>query len=205
MTPHEITARIKELGVERQRVEDERDALKDDLERQAKREIAKFPGLYALLSVTYAGVNLYVYNYKGVQIMEGGGWGKQDPSDDSKYGIPLERGPMEWAEFDANMQAMANHLACPLDYSTLKRRAQGGIQTIAALQMLHPGKTVKLIVQGKVEYVGWDIGDPYYEATIDGQLWAFWGEGAHGGGITQSAQHGTPDWERYESFRAGGE
>lgn len=196
MTNEELIAKLMENAVGRRRIEKEWDELKIELERRFRKERCKFPGLYAHLSLTYTDVKIYVYAYNQVEHLDGGGWCKSDPSD-SGFGIPVENGPMPWDEYEKKVKALGESLSLSVTMVTLKQRTQGGIETIAALRVLHAGKTVTLIAKGTVMYVGWDIGDPWYTAKIGEDTWAFWGEGAHSSEIKYSAKEGTPEWERY--------
>lgn len=200
----ELVKRLLLNGQERARIHEEWKLLEGEIKHQADLEIKNIPGLYALISVTHASVDLYVYEYQDAKILEGGGWCEADPDDTSDFGVPLENGPMPWSDFDAKMHLLGASLGCEVEYSTLKRRTEGGIENLAALRLLHPGKTVTKTAQGEVAYVGWDIGDRWYEVTIDDEEWAFWGVGSHGGGIVRSARKGAPEWLDYEAFRASG-
>lgn len=183
----------------------ELDRLKSELEYKAREEIKKISGLRAFISIQYNEVALYVSDFKGVSILECGGWGERDPEDDHPFGRPVPEGPMTWSEFDLLMKDLAAKIGCPLVYSTLQVRTEGSIANIAALRLMHPGKTITQIAEGQVRYVGWDISDRWYEATLDDEYWAFWEEGGHGGGITRSAKKGTSDWALYEAFRESGD
>jgi hypothetical protein len=112
---------------------------------------------------------------------------------------------MEWTAFDAKVRAICAKLDLPLKYAGFETRKVGSIESFGGLRVLHANKNVQWVRSGSVSYKGWDCTDPYYQATIDGILWAFWQEGAHGGGIKHSAAEGSPEWARWLAFRYGGE
>ena len=172
--------------------------LQVQLAKSVKKEL--FPGLSATPSPS--GEDLYVDKYKGACILKGGGWGEQDPDDALGYGRPHSNPPpLSWEEFDQQVQLLAEKLDLVIQYETLDVRIEGGIETVSALRMLHPGKEIVLTNNGKVWHTGWDIPDEYYQVTIDGEEWVFWSSNGHGFGIEHAAKFGTPEWQNFEDFR----
>jgi hypothetical protein len=203
MTPEELIRKLKISSEARTKIDQEWETLRDDLERQVMERIKNIPGLYALLSVTYKDVHLYIYSYNDVKIMEGGGWGMEDPEDEYGYGLPVEHGPISWADFELLVQGLGNELGIKPEYSKLKRRIEGSIQNIVTLKLLYPNKTITLLEEGKIEYKGWEIPNTYYVAKLDDEVWAYWSEDAHGGEITRSALQNTSEWKCFEIFKEG--
>lgn len=208
MTASELVAKVVANNEEYHRLQVEWEDLKTQLGQLLAAELKTWPGLKALLSVTHVGPpEIFIYTYQGVEILEGGGWGKADPEDDHGYGTPLIWGPMEWSKFEEKVAELGERMGIVPSYATLKRRTEGGTQTLPALRVLYPDKTITLLEKGEVWYVGWDIPDTWYTVKMVGgdgveEVWAYWSEDAHGGGLTESAQQGTPDWARFEARKA---
>jgi hypothetical protein len=144
-----------------------------------------------------------VYNYNNFFLLrDGSGWGTQDPIDNYATLIPTPQSqwPMTPGAFKEKVLKVTSHLELKVVFYTMDVRRLGGIENINALKLLHHDKIVERVHRGEVWYVGWDISDPWYTATIDGVLWAFWHEGGHGGDIDKSAKAGTPEWERFQEF-----
>lgn len=80
-----------------------------------------------------------------------------------------------------------------------------GVESLAQIELMHPGKTVELVGQYQKWYKGWDIADKAIEVTIDGVRWAWWSTDAHGGSMVHSACQGQPEWAKYELWMAGAE
>jgi hypothetical protein len=146
---------------------------------------------------------IIVYSYDNLYLLrDGSGWGTVDYSDRHRTLIPIPRSqwPMTPEAFKEKVLKATSHLELKVVFSTIDVRRHGGIENINALKLLHHDKIVEPVHRGEVWYVGWDISDPWYTATIDGFLWAFWHEGGHGGDIDKSAKAGTPEWERFQEF-----
>jgi len=146
---------------------------------------------------------IIVYSYRNFYLSrDGSGWGTQDPNDHYTTLIPTPQNqwPMTPEAFKEKVLKATSHLELTVVFYTMDIRRLGGIENITALKLLHHDKIVERVDRGEVWYVGWDISDPWYTATIDGVLWAFWHEGGHGGYINKSAKAGTPEWERFQEF-----
>jgi hypothetical protein len=146
---------------------------------------------------------IIVYSYDNLYLLrDGSGWGTMDSNDRCRTLIPTPQNqwPMTPGAFKEKVLKATSHLELKVVFYTMDVRQCGGIENINALKLLHHDKIVERVHRGEVWYVGWDISDPWYTATIAGLLWAFWHEGGHGGDIDKSAKAGTPEWERFQEF-----
>ena len=146
---------------------------------------------------------IIVYSYDNLYLLrDGSGWGTMDSNDRCRTLIPIpqSRWPMSPEAFKEKVLKATSHLGLKVVFSTMDVRRHGGIENITALKVLHSGKNVKLVAEGSVSYIGWDISDKWYTATIDGVLWAFWQNDGHGGEIKYSAQVGTSEWDEFQEF-----
>lgn len=144
-----------------------------------------------------------VYSYRNLYLIkDGSGWGTQDPKD--HYGTliptPQNQWPMTPEAFKEKVLKATSHLELKVTFYTMDVRRLGGIENITALKLLYKDKNVELVSEGSASYVGWDISDKWYKATIDGVLWAFWQDDGHGGEIKHSAQEGTLNWDKFLAF-----
>ncbi len=146
---------------------------------------------------------IIVYSYRNFYLLrDGSGWGTQDPKDNYATLIPTSQSqwPMTPEDFKEKVLKATSHLELKVVFYTMDVRRLGGIENITALKLLYKDKDVELVDEGSVSYVGWDISDKWYTATIDGVLWAFWQNDSHGGEITHSAQEGTLNWDKFLAF-----
>jgi hypothetical protein len=144
-----------------------------------------------------------VYNYNNFFLLrDGSGWGTQDPKDNYATLIPTPQNqwPMTPGAFKEKVLKATSHLELKVVFYTMDVRRRGGIENITALKLLYKDRNVELVSEGSVSYVGWDISDKWYKATIDGVLWAFWQDDGHGGEIKHSAQEGTLNWDKFLAF-----
>jgi hypothetical protein len=144
-----------------------------------------------------------VYNYNNFFLLrDGSGWGTQDPKDNYATLIPTPQSqwPITPEAFKEKVFKVTSHLELKVVFYTMDVRRLGGTENITALKLLYKDKNVELVDEGSVSYVGWDISDKWYKATIDGVLWAFWQDDGHGGKIKHSAQEGTLNWDKFLAF-----
>lgn len=202
MNPSELVVQYTKYCEELDRIKIAKDHVFNAFERIAEQEFKRFAKLKTCVLTHNKKIVIYVGPFDDCYPLKGGGWCREDPLDArglKSYAIPCD-GPIDWNDFDAEVQAIGRRLCCSIIYKEKEQRPAGGIENIVALRMLHPKKDVKLVEQGRVEYSGWDITDPYYKATIDGVLWAFWDDSGHGYGIKRSAQFDSEDWPDFELF-----
>jgi hypothetical protein len=164
---------------------------------------SRLTGDPAIDNVPSDDAQVIVCSYRNFYLLrDGSGWGTQDPKDHFTTLIPTPRDqwPMTPEDFKEKVLKATSHLELAVVFYTMDIRRLGGIENITALKLLYKDKNVELVDEGSVSYVGWDISDKWYKATIDGVLWAFWQNDGHGGAITHSAQEGTLNWNKFLAF-----
>lgn len=203
-----LIAENEDLHARRSVIDQRLGVVVHEIKEIVRREMQDIPGIYAIPCVYFSNTFLSVSGmslglYSDFQIMEGGGWGERDLDDVYGYGVPCE-GPMPWEEFDAKVQVLGRKLGIKVEYTTLKLRTVGGVESFAAVQVAHPDVHCQLIERGQNWYEGWDISNKYFVCSIANDVWAFWSVGQHGLPISESAKLGSPEWENFEQWKKDG-
>lgn len=147
--------------------------------------------------------------FKDAKFLDGKTWGVDDSAlGNYGEGVPCE-GPYPFKLIlDLVESFKTEHPDVYVDLDGLKSHVpcedMDSVANFRDICDLHPADEVHFLLKGEVFPPKWDIGEPYVEVLINGEVWAWWSSRTYGSLLNRCAKRGTPEFEEYSAFRGSG-